>query len=126
MAIPCPNMRRRTRPSSAREPSRRPKGAPWLRWAMATFLRGRKPMHDAEHAEPLSQLRKMVKGIRFAMLTTEDREGHLRSRPMAARDLDEDGAFWFFTGKSTSKVDEIGLHQEVNLAFVDEKDNRFV
>ncbi len=76
--------------------------------------------------DAIKQLRGMLKGIRFTMLTTEDADGGLRSRPMTTQELDEDGTLWFFTGKGTSKVDEIRRHQEVNLSYVNEGDNRFV
>ncbi|MGQ0506341.1 MAG: pyridoxamine 5'-phosphate oxidase family protein [Myxococcaceae bacterium] len=74
----------------------------------------------------VEELRKQLKGIRFTMLTTEDSEGYLRSRPMAAQDLDDEGNLWFFTGKSAPKVGEIARHQQVNLSYVNDSDNRFV
>ena len=76
--------------------------------------------------EAVDRLRKMLKGIRSAMLTTQEPDGCLRSRPMATQEVAEDGSLWFFTGRSTSKVGEIQHHQEVNLAYVDEDDSRFV
>jgi general stress protein 26 len=53
-----------------------------------------------EEKDAVEKLGELLKGIRFAMLTTEDGEGFLRSRPMATRELGEDGTLWFFTERA--------------------------
>ena len=47
------------------------------------------------------------KGIGFAMLTTEEADGTLRSRPLATLQMDAAGKLWFFTALSSGKVGEI-------------------
>jgi len=73
---------------------------------------------------------RMIRGVRVAMLTTIAADGSLHSRPMAARDDDEerefDGELWFFTKRNTEKVDEILHDAEVNLAYVSFEDHRYV
>lgn len=62
----------------------------------------------------------MVEDIRIAMMTTVDEGGHLVSRPMAMMQMDADGTLWFFTKKSSPKVDQIEHNeQQVNLSFAD-------
>ncbi|MDB5049331.1 MAG: ral stress protein [Fibrobacteres bacterium] len=71
-----------------------------------------------DKSEQWSQLLEKIQDIKFTMLTTENEEGVLHSRPMATLNTLEEGSLWFFTGKSTHKCREIGRHPRVNLAFV--------
>lgn len=69
----------------------------------------------------------MVEDIRIAMMTTVDEGGHLVSRPMAVMQMDADGTLWFFTQKSSPKVDQIEHNeQQVNLSFADVGDASYV
>ena len=64
-------------------------------------------MSDISQDDAKQKLWSMMKGVKFAMLTTED-GGHLRARPMVAAQKDFDGTLWFFTRASSHKVDEVG------------------
>ena len=77
-------------------------------------------------SDNVQKLNKLIKGIRIAMLTTTEADGVLRSRPMATQQNDFDGQLWFFTGKSSHKVVEIGKDYHVNLSYADPSDNRYV
>jgi general stress protein 26 len=79
--------------------------------------------HDSDS---VAKLNKLIKGIRIAMLTTSESDGTLRSRPMATQQHDFDGELWFFTGKASHKVVEIGADMHVNLSYADPSDNRYV
>lgn len=80
-----------------------------------------------QNNEQLEKVRKIVGSVRIAMMTTVDPNGHLVSRPMAAMQMDEDGTVWFFTKRSTPKVDQIDNNeQRVNLAFVNVSDADYV
>lgn len=68
----------------------------------------------------------MIDGIQFAMLTTTDEDGTLRSRPMAAVNDRFDGDLWFFTRASSHKTFEIDRHHEVNLAYSDPDRQNYV
>ncbi len=75
----------------------------------------------------LSKVKEMVEAIRIAMMTTVDENGHLVSRPMAVQQMDEDGTLWFFTKKSSPKVDQIEQNdQQVNISFADTDDSSYV
>ncbi|MBC8153140.1 MAG: pyridoxamine 5'-phosphate oxidase family protein [Bacteroidetes bacterium] len=75
----------------------------------------------------LKKVKELVGDIRTAMLTTIDEGGHLVSRPMACMQMDEQGNFWFFTQKSSPKVEQIEQHeQQVNLSFADTGDASYV
>lgn len=71
-------------------------------------------------------LTERIKDIKFAMLTTENEDGFLHSRPMATLEADPDRALWFFTGKSTLKAREIGANPKVNLAYADGGHDTFI
>jgi general stress protein 26 len=80
----------------------------------------------SDDTQNIQKLGKLIKGIRIAMLTTTETDGTLRSRPMATQQLDFDGELWFFTGKSSHKVVEIGSDYHVNLSYADPSDHRYV
>lgn len=71
---------------------------------------------DQEHIE-LQQVADLVHEIKFAMMTTEEEDGTLRSRPMATMEMDASGNLWFFTALSSPKIDEAEHHRQVNLSY---------
>lgn len=76
--------------------------------------------------EDARKLWDMIGSIQFAMLTTTDEDGTLRSRPMAAVNRDFDGELWFFTRASSHKTLEIDRHHQVNLAYSDPDGQNYV
>lgn len=65
----------------------------------------------------LDKVAELVQEIKFAMLTTAEPDGTLRSRPMTTLQMDSDGNLWFFTSDSSPKVDEADQHRLVNLSY---------
>jgi general stress protein 26 len=53
-----------------------------------------------------AKLKELIEEIKFGMLTTEDSDGTLRSRPLQTRAVEEDGSIWFFTSRTSPKVTE--------------------
>lgn len=73
----------------------------------------------ASKDEDASQkLWRMIKDIRFAMLTSEDGD-MLRSRPMAASQSEFDGTLWFFTRVDSHKVQEVAADDRVAVSYAD-------
>jgi general stress protein 26 len=69
-------------------------------------------------ADPaMRKLAELIDAASIAMLTTEEADGSLRSRPLATLQLDSEGRLWFFTGLSSGKVEEIDQHRKVNLSY---------
>jgi general stress protein 26 len=85
-----------------------------------------KKLTEHDTAAGIKKVAELIKGIRIAMLTTVDPDGELRSRPMAMQENEFDGALWFFTAKSSGKMDSVLHDQHVNLAFSDPSDSRYV
>lgn len=78
------------------------------------------------HPDAIRKFNELVADIRFAMLTTEQSDGELRSRPMVTQQADVAGCLWFFTALDTSKVSDIKNHQQVNVAYVSIEDQRYI
>ena len=53
------------------------------------------PANGAKGNGSVKKLRKLMKDIRTAMLTTTARDGSLRSRPMTTSEVEFDGTLWF-------------------------------
>lgn len=77
-------------------------------------------------AEAIEKLAELIEAIDFTMMTTVDDDGTLRSRPMSTQKTPFDGTLWFFTDADAPKVDEINDTHEVNLAYSDPKNHRYV
>lgn len=83
-------------------------------------------MQDNAEFDDISKLGHLIKGIPFAMMTTVEPDGKLKSRPMAVQQVDFDGDFWFFTAEHSTKVDDIRRFPQVNLAFSQDREHRFI
>jgi general stress protein 26 len=80
----------------------------------------------AQYEQSVKKLAELIKGIEITMLTTNDPDGCLRSRPMATQNEEFDGTLWFFTSRESGKVHSIENEQEVNLSYASPKDHRYV
>lgn len=72
------------------------------------------------------RLTELIKDIEFAMFTTVDDDGLLRSRPLATLEVDSDDELCFFTSESLPKVGEVAREHRVNLSYADPKSQRYV
>jgi general stress protein 26 len=79
------------------------------------------------NAENKQKLWELIGDIKFAMLTTQDEDGSLHSRPMTVLEQhpgkDE---LLFFTAVDAPKVDEIESVHAVNVSFAEPAKNRYV
>jgi len=58
----------------------------------------------------------LIKGQRFAFLTTTAPDGTLTSRPMALQEVEFDGDLWFFAERSSRTMSHLVAHPRVNVA----------
>ncbi len=72
------------------------------------------------------KLTDLIKDIHVAMVATVASDGAIRSRPMANPNHDFDGDLWFFTALNSGKAWEIQYHPQVNAAFSEPRDQRYV
>lgn len=82
-------------------------------------------MHDTRE-ESIKKLGELIEDIDFAMLTTIDTDGVLRSRPMSTQKAEFDGTLWFFTSDQTHKTEEIEKDNRVNASYSKPEDNVYV
>lgn len=83
-------------------------------------------MAESDRNDEIKKVAEMIKGIKFAMLTTVESDGSLHSRPMTAQDIEFDGDLWFFTRGDAPKVSEANEHREVNVSFSDPAHSKYV
>jgi general stress protein 26 len=69
-------------------------------------------------AQDLTDFKKIVSDIKFAMLSTLQSDGSIHSRPMSTLNIEGfDGTLWFFSKKDSNKNHNIENDQHVNLAY---------
>ena len=86
-------------------------------------------MSDQSHDDAVKKLGKLIADVQFAMMTTAEPDGSLRSRPMATHtdhNAEFDGTLWFFTKGESPKVDEVKQDQHVNLSFSSPEQSKYV
>ena len=80
--------------------------------------------------DAVKKLGRLIEDVQFAMLTTAEPDGTLRSRPMATHQDHAskafDGVLWFFTKAESGKVDEVKQDQHVNLAYASPEKSKYV
>lgn len=69
-----------------------------------------------DYEKSLETVRKLIKGIDIAMLTTVTSEG-LVSRPMKTQEIEFDGDLYFLTKKDTGKYEELLHNPNVNVVY---------
>ncbi len=83
-------------------------------------------MPESDRNAEIEKLAELMKGIKFAMLTTVEEDGSLHSRPMAAQQVEFDGDLWFFTRVDSPKIWESRQHRQVNVTFADPEKSKFL
>src|ERR1700733_12782396 len=84
-------------------------------------------MKKEKQADPsMQKLADLIDETGIAMLTTEEPDGSLRSRPLATLQMDSAGKLWFFTALSSGKVGEIDQHRKVNLSYANTDKKSYV
>jgi general stress protein 26 len=80
---------------------------------------------ETKHEDEIRKLAAMIKGIKFAMLTTAGEDGSLHSRPMTTQETEFDGDLWFFTRADAPKAGE-AEDKQVNVSFADPAKSTYV
>ena len=74
----------------------------------------------------IKNLRAKIKSIRFAMLTTQNDDHGLSSRPMTQQQLDDSGILWFFVSDESQVAQEINRQPKINVTFAEPADSIYV
>ncbi len=62
-----------------------------------------------------TKVAKLMKGIKIAMFTTLDEDGHFVSRPMAQQEVEFDGDLWFFAERDSRAIRHITANPRVGV-----------
>lgn len=82
--------------------------------------------NHVETDDDLKQLKSLIRGIKFAMMTSVGSNGKLSSRPMTTLEVEDGRDLWFFTRSDSEVASEVAQTMNVNLAYADPGDNRYV
>ncbi|HYN84850.1 MAG TPA: pyridoxamine 5'-phosphate oxidase family protein [Pyrinomonadaceae bacterium] len=83
-------------------------------------------MGETTRDDAVKKLGELIRDVEFAMLTTVEEDGHLRSRPMQTQRADFDGTLWFFTHAREPKVEDVERDPHVCVAYAKPEANRYV
>lgn len=77
---------------------------------------------------PEQSLWKLIRDIRFGMLTTQTESGDLRSHPLTTqnRQEDEGSVLWFFISARSDTARDVLARPKVNLAYASPEDDCYV
>ncbi|ULH16276.1 pyridoxamine 5'-phosphate oxidase family protein [Deinococcus sp. KNUC1210] len=78
------------------------------------------------HDESMQEIGKIIKGVKFAMVTTQNTEGHLHARPLTTQEADFSGEIWFIGSKDSGSVADIKAHDRVNVSYSDTDKGQYV
>lgn len=78
------------------------------------------------HPEAAIKLKEKVGDLKIAMMTTQEFNGQLHSRPMYTSAIESTGVFWFFTSDQSEKIQELQRNHQVNLAYSDPDGDTYV
>lgn len=71
--------------------------------------------------DSIKKLGELIKNVKFAMLTTSNTIGQLRSCPLTVQEVDVDGDIWFLINKNSEAYKNIQNDPRVNVNFSSEK-----
>ena len=82
---------------------------------------------SSSHQDVVRKLGELIKSTKVGMLTTvADKDGTLRSRPMATQHVEFDGDLWFLTSLDSPIASEIENDHRVNISYSDPGENHYI
>lgn len=81
---------------------------------------------DLSNEEAVKKIKEMAEDIGTCMFCTELSVRPFPTRPMALREVDDQGNLWFISSKKSNKNFEIGHDDEVQLIFAKNADAHFL
>lgn len=86
-------------------------------------------MSDQKHPtreETIQAIASIVRDVKFAMLTVQTAEGHLKAHPMTTQQTEFDGDVWFIGGRDTEQVQCMAERPQVNVSYSDPGKGNYV
>jgi general stress protein 26 len=85
-----------------------------------------KSTQNLNHKESIEKIKELLKHNNICLFTTQLSETPLKTRPMAAQEVDEEGTFWFFSGDNSNKDMEIENDSRVQLFFANTGNSEYM
>ena len=82
--------------------------------------------NDLSSKQAVEKMKELVKHNRICFFTTDLGQQPLQTRPMSVQEVDEEGNFWFLSGRTSHKNLEIGSDPRVQLLFANQGDSEFL
>ncbi|HLT09037.1 MAG TPA: pyridoxamine 5'-phosphate oxidase family protein [Cyclobacteriaceae bacterium] len=84
-------------------------------------------MHkDLKHEEAIAKVKDLAKEIKICMFCTDLGEQPFATRPMAVREVDDQGNLWFISSADSQKNLEIKQDEDVQLIFAKPSSSQFL
>ena len=95
---------------------------------LACWILYRRKIIEHSDQQARENLWRLVKDIKFGMLTTRHRNGHLHSRPVTTqnRHIDELDSLWFFMSRTGEPVADLLADGRVNVAYADPSKDAYI
>lgn len=71
--------------------------------------------------EAIATVARLIKDIKFAMITFQNDAGHLHAQPMTTRDQEFDGDLWFIASKESDLARSVAQRKAVNASYAADK-----
>lgn len=81
-------------------------------------MKSESPSNPDQHIKKLGSL---IKGIKFAMVTTVDAKNSLHSCPLTTQQVDFEGDLWFIVGRNSEVFANIQADSRANISYSSEK-----
>lgn len=82
--------------------------------------------NDLKREEAVSKIQKLAKDINICMFCTDLDQQPFSTRPMAVREVDDEGNVWFISSASSHKNAEIKEDENVQLVFSNPSSSQFL
>lgn len=70
--------------------------------------------------EDLAAIARLIHGIRFAMVTFHNAQGHLHAQPMTTQEREFDGDLWFVASRQSDLIHSVAERRAVNVSYAQE------
>lgn len=83
-------------------------------------------MSENTREQDIALIAALIKDIKFAMITVQTPEGHLKAHPMTTQQTEFDGDLWFIGSKETEQVRCMDQNPMVNVSYSDPSKSNYV
>jgi general stress protein 26 len=79
-----------------------------------------------KNTENIEKLKDLVKGAKYCMLSTYNKDTGIHTRPMAFQEINDAGEVYFFTNEYSVKTEEISVNNEVSISICNDDQSNYI